>query len=286
MAADRLTPYARLPRAYHGRSVLHSTVDAFGRAHWLLRGSPRPAEVYDAVVVTVEDGSAYETQLSAVQPRFPRIDALPDGGFVVADARRRDGTEQVQIFDALGRPSWSFAVGDAIEHLLTDESGNLWVGYFDEGVFDDPLSEPVVRCWSSTGTPVWQYSALPGLGWFLECYALNVDRRAVWACPYPDFPLLEVRDGRQIQARTTPVGGASGVVVCGDRVAIYGGYADEHDRIVHGELTASAVEPVTESRLLRPDGSRSGGRRRVVCRGSRLYVQEEASTEWSLLDIA
>ncbi|MFD7136125.1 hypothetical protein [Streptomyces sp. NPDC059894] len=37
MAADLLTRYARLPRPYRDRTVLHSTVDAFGRAHWLLR---------------------------------------------------------------------------------------------------------------------------------------------------------------------------------------------------------------------------------------------------------
>ncbi|MFF3333152.1 hypothetical protein ACFYWX_26970 [Streptomyces sp. NPDC002888] len=286
MAADRrLTPYARLPRAHHGRTVLHSTVDAFGRAHWLLRGATVLADLYDAVVVTVDAGRSEETHLSSVRARFPLVDALPDGGFVVADARSRADADQVHIFDALGRPTWGFTVGDAVGHLLTDESGDLWVGYFDEGVVSDPLSEPGVRRWSSTGTPAWQYGPQSGIGSFLDCYALNVGRRATWVYPYTDFPLLEVRDGRPPHVRTAPVRGASGVAVHGEHVAFYGGYADDGDRLVLGKLTDSAVEPEEEVRLLRSDGSRSGGPRRVVSRGSRVYVQEEPFTEWGLLDI-
>ncbi|MGE6735592.1 hypothetical protein ACQKIP_32495, partial [Streptomyces sp. NPDC059900] len=165
-AATPLTPYARLPRRHHDRHIAHSTVDAFGQAHWLLaarepgrgRGALKP---YDASVVTVgPDGRSHETELSALRARFPRIDALPDGGFVVADARSRRSEQHVQVFDALGRESWAFRAGDAIEELLTDHEGRLWVGYFDEGVFgNDELSQPGLRCWSAGGEPLWAYEA-------------------------------------------------------------------------------------------------------------------------------
>ncbi|CAM5713615.1 hypothetical protein SGRIM128S_05224 [Streptomyces griseomycini] len=85
MTADRrLTSCARLPDAYHGRTVRDGTVDAFGR----------------------------------------------------------EGAGRVQVFDAPGPPSAAFAVGDAVEHLLTDASGDPWAGHFDEGVCQDPPSEP------------------------------------------------------------------------------------------------------------------------------------------------
>jgi hypothetical protein len=282
MATDRLLPYARLPHAYRNRDVLHSTVDAFGRAHWLVRDAPPLREPYDALVVTVEDGHPHETRLSSVRSRLPLLGALPDGGFVVADIRSRPGEEQVQVFDASGRPSGAFTVGDAVEHLLTDESGDLWVGHFDEGTFDDPLSEPGVRRWSSTGAPLWEYGRPSGTDRIVECYALNVDRRATWVYPYPDFPLVEVRSGRPAFVRGTPVRGAHGVVVHGSSVAFFGGYDDQHDRLVLGALTDISVDPVAESRLLRPDGIALGSRydRRVVSRGSRLYVQEKPYTEW------
>src|SRR5262245_61305257 len=109
--ATRLSPYARLPRAYRELHVVHSTIDAHGRAHWLLTERPadrRSARPYDAVVVTVGDGRPYETQLSAVRPPYAVLDALPDGGFVVAAPRSRRGEEHVQVYDALGRCSWTF----------------------------------------------------------------------------------------------------------------------------------------------------------------------------------
>jgi len=286
MPPDRLASYARLPRAYREVSVLHSTVDAFGRAHWLLRDKTGPREPYDALVVTVEDGRSYETHLSSVRPRFPMLDALPDGGFVVADIRSPAGDDQLQVFDALGRPSWSFRVGDGIEHLLTDESGNVWVGYFDEGVCGDPLSEPGARCWSSTGTPLWEYRRPPGTDWVIDCYALNVDRRAGWVYPYTDFPLVEVRDGRPPLVRTAPAKGASGVAVHGDRVAFFGGYQEAHDRLITGRLTETAVVPLDTLRLTRPDGTALTSPRRVVSRGPRIYIQEKPFTEWTVLDIS
>jgi hypothetical protein len=286
MAADLLTPYARLPRAYRDRTVLHSTVDAFGRAHWLLRTARGPDGLYDAVVVTVEDGRSYGTELSSVQARYPLLDALPDGGFVVADARRRPGDdEQVQVFDTLGRPSWGFAVGDGIEHLLVDAAGRLWVGHFDEGTCgDDPLGFPGVRCWSSTGEPLWTYEPLPEVGWLVDCYALNVGRGATWVYPYTEFPLIEVREGRPPLVRSTPVPGARGLAVHGDRVVFFGGYAGNRCRLVDCRLRDDAVEAVTEDRLLRPDGGEPG-RSRVVSRGPRLYVQEEPFTDWTVYAI-
>jgi hypothetical protein len=287
MPADRrLAPCARLPSAYRGRDVLHSTVDAFGRAHWLLRGPDEryDDDLYDALVVTVDNADAYATRLGPVRARVPRIDALPDGGFVVADARSRRGVDQVRVFDALGRPVSAFTVGDAIEHLLTDERGDLWVGYFDEGVFGDPLSAAGVRRWSSTGDPLWRHTPLSDAEFVSDCYALNVGRRATWVYPYTLFPLLEVREGRPVRVRTTPVRGATGVVVCGGRVAFRGGYRAAADQLVLGELTETAVEFVAKDRLVRPDGAPLG-RCRTVCRGPRLYVLEEPFTQWTVFEL-
>ncbi|MFD5366515.1 hypothetical protein [Streptomyces sp. NPDC127103] len=94
MQTSALVPHARLPRTYHDRHVLTSTVDAFGTAHWLLTArAPAPGgdrHPYDALVVSVrEDGGVEVTELSALRARFPHLDRLPDGGFVVASARAR-----------------------------------------------------------------------------------------------------------------------------------------------------------------------------------------------------
>lgn len=282
-------PCARLPRRYHDRHIAHSTVDAYGRAHWLLTerepGGPRP-DPYDALVVTVGDGSREETHLSAVTALFPRLAPLPDGGFVVADHRSHSPDQQVQHFDALGRCASTFRVGDAIQHLLADEAGDLWVGHTDEALFgDDPLNWPGLRCWSSTGDPLWTFRPQPGVRAIYDCYALNVHGRTAWACPYDEFPLLEIGADRVMRVRTSTVRGAKGLVVHGDRLVFFGGYESDRDRLVECRLTEGTVETVREGRLVRPDGGEVD-RCRVVCRGPRLYVQDEAAVEWWVLDIS
>ncbi|MFE7761502.1 hypothetical protein [Streptomyces sp. NPDC057438] len=285
MRAERLSPYARLPRAYRDLHVRGSTVDAFGGVHWLLTEHPKPPTPYDAVVVTITDDGSRTTALGPVSARFPRLDSLPDGGFVVADSRSGDDEEQVQVFDALGRPSWTFRVGDGIEHLLTDEAGDLWIGYFDEGVFGDPLSAPGARRWSVTGTPLWEFRPPPGVDHIADCYALNVGRAVTWVYPYTSFPLVEVRGDGPLRARTTGVNGARGVAVHEERVAFLGGYRGDRDLLTLARLTDTSVETTRRAVLTRPDGAPVHRRRRILSRGPRLYVLEEPYVEWFVFDI-
>ncbi|WP_439681066.1 hypothetical protein [Embleya sp. MST-111070] len=286
MHETALVPYAHLPRAHHDHHVLTSTVDVHGVAHWLLTESaPQPGDdlpPFDALVVSVHPDDTVElTELSAVRARWPHLDRLPDGRFVVAAsrARRNDDANQIQIFDAFGRESTSFFVGDAIEHLLVDESGHLWVAHFDE-------NPDGIRRWSATGRLAWTSDGarIPGL---FDCYALNVSGTTAWACPYTDFPLVEIRPDRTdrpVRVWSNGVRGAKALAVHGDRVAFYGGYREEGDRLAHGRLTETSVEPTDVGLLTLPDGS-APGPRRVVGRGSRIHVQAEPFTAWGVFDL-
>ncbi|MFE7705676.1 hypothetical protein ACFU6I_07700 [Streptomyces sp. NPDC057486] len=285
MESTPLTPYARLPHTYRGLHMMSSTVDAYGRAHWLLsernpgQGTSDP---YEATVVTADDGRVYETHLGAVQLYCPAFDALPDGGFVLAEKRSTVDRQHVQVFDALGRSSWTFRMGDAIEHLIADEAGGLWAGYFDEGVYgDDPLSHPGLRRWSSTGEPLWSFRPGPGLIDMSDCVALNVDGGTAWACPYMYYPLIEVLGDGTVHVRPTSVRGVRGLAVNGERVAFLTG----NGRLEHGRIAETAVEAEERGTLLaRPDG-RVPGRNAVVCRGSRIYLRERKGTDWSVFDL-
>ncbi|MFJ2743349.1 hypothetical protein ACIO3O_27275 [Streptomyces sp. NPDC087440] len=287
-ATTRLLPYARLPRRYKGRRIVTSTVDVWGRAHWLLAPADNdpPMAHHESLVVTVADGTARETHLATPSRRSARLDALPHGGFVLADARCAPGEENAQVFDALGRRAGSFPVGDGIEHLLADEAGDVWVGYFDEGIYgDDPLSAAGLRRFSSTGEPVWEYEGGAGREWISACYALNVHDRTAWTCPYTGFALFDVRNDALGAPRPAPVHGARGVAVHGDRVAFFGGYLGAADNLLLCTLDPEAVEPLRETRLIHQDGGPLG-RRRVVCRGARLYVQAGRGGQWGVVDLA
>ncbi|MEW2347413.1 hypothetical protein AB0904_07060 [Streptomyces sp. NPDC006684] len=282
MQKTALVPYAHLPRAHHAHHVLTSTIDVFGTAHWLLADrAPQPggdALPFDALVVSVHPGGDVElTELSPVRTRWPHLDRLPDGGFVVAASRAHRYENQVQVFDALGREASSFSVGDAIEHMLVDEAGHIWVGHFDE----NPAG---IRRWSPTGHIYWTSdgASIPGL---FDCYALNVSGTTAWACTYTDFPLVEIRPDRPVRVWPNQVRGAKAVAIHGKRVAFYGGYGEEVDRLTRGELTEASVEPTDVGLLTLPDGHLPG-RRRAVSRGRRIYVQAEPFTGWGLVDLS
>ncbi|MER6466307.1 hypothetical protein ACWC4D_08170 [Streptomyces sp. NPDC001288] len=286
MQKTALVPHADLPREHSDRHVLTSTVDVFGTAHWLLVAhAPQPrgdVPPFDALVVSVDPGGTVErTELKAVRARWPHLDRLPDGGFVVAASRvrRHEDAHQVQVFDALGREISSFSAGDAIEHLLVDETGRIWVGHFDE----NPIG---IRCWTADGRLVWTSdgAGIPGL---FDCYALNVSGAAAWACPYTDFPLVEIRPDRTsgpVRVWANGVRGSHAVAVHAERVAFYGGYGEERHRLVHGEIIATSVESTDVGLLTLSDGT-SPSRRRVVARGSRIYVQAEPFTTWGVYDL-
>ncbi|MFD5411549.1 hypothetical protein [Streptomyces nojiriensis] len=57
------------------------------------------------------------------------------------------------------------------------------------------------------------------------------------------------------------------------------------NRLVHGELTKTSVEPTEVGLLALPDGA-PPGRRRVVGRVSRICVQAEPFTTWDVFDLS
>ncbi|MGW0085736.1 hypothetical protein [Streptomyces sp. NPDC003393] len=109
--------------------------------------------------------------------------------------------------------------------------------------------------------------------------------RTAWACPYTDFPLLEVRAGDEVRVRKNPVHGASGLAVGGDRVAFLGGYRERRELVTECRLTETTVEVMAERLLVRPDGGALARRYSVVSRGPRLYVRERAATEWCVFEL-
>ncbi|WP_300554240.1 hypothetical protein [Maricaulis sp.] len=119
-------------------------------------------------------------------PAFPLMDRCADGTILIASSRRKPG----QLNGAVIRPDHvvePISCGDAIEHLQLDNTGNAWIGYFDEGVFGaDQLSQRGLVRLGLEGT------LLCDAGEPIDdCYALNVSEDRVLASWYSDFPIAE-----------------------------------------------------------------------------------------------
>lgn len=301
-----LRVWGALPECYSGRQVASSTIDARGRIVALLvdpdvtcaQRVPLTAP-YDATAVVIDGNDRYEVEIHGLDLRFPKIDTLGDG-FVLAGARcqmpsgpvartleelEAEIPHNARVIGPDGGTTSTFHAGDGIEHLMTDASGEIWIGYFDEASIcallppsghprraGDPrhrpkphratMSTPGLIRWTSHGEPAW-YATLDGSGpgsW-VDCYALNVGLKYTWAYPYTAFPLVEIDKIGVRCVRRTPVRYAHGVMVAGGTLAFVasaGGPAKTggHYTITLAHTDGGPIEVSGDSPLLLPDGSR------------------------------
>jgi hypothetical protein len=215
--------------------------------------------------------SHHTVQLAALALDYPLVQTLPGGRILVVAARTGEAEHNAAIYDANGVAVASGALGDGIGHVLTTRSGQVWVGYFDEGVYGggEPAANGLAR-FSASLRPVWQHPFESEWGEIDDCYALNVDGETAWACYYSDFPIVRV-EADTITGWHNDIGGARALAVAGSRVALFGGYEPGRDRLAIGDLVDGRLQITGRYRLALPDGSPLPAETRAVGRGSELH---------------
>jgi len=93
---------------------------------------------------------------------------------------------------------------------------------------------------------------------------------------------VRIRDGT-VTGWHNEIKGASALAVAGSRVALFGGYGPDCDRLALAELSADRARPAGEYRVVLPDGEPFPHGTRVIGRGSRLHFL--TSTSWHQLDV-
>jgi hypothetical protein len=222
----------------------------------------------------------------------PLVQPLPDGEFPVVGAScswRREGPERnALLVGSDGTIKRTGTLGDGIEHMLVDDNGEIWIGYFDEGIVGnlgwgspgpEPLGSPGLVRWSLQFEKIWEYQAVDDY-WLDDCYALNVGPDRTWACPYANFPIMQIDTERTAVHRTTGVSGPRGLIVAGETVALIGDYKYE------GSLLLRSMGGL--NRLRKSEVGMQDGRRvppgTLACRGSVAHFFVGA--DWFALDLA
>ena len=102
------------------------------------------------------------------------------------------------MYDAHGSVRHTLDLGDASDDLQTTDNGNIWVSYFDEGVFGHGIGREGLVCFDREGMPIFKYgdyAEQQSLPMIADCYAMNVDGAGtVWLNYYMDFPLVQLRN--------------------------------------------------------------------------------------------
>lgn len=232
------------------------------------------------------------TVVQGLPVAHPLIQDLPDGAFLVVGARCAwtvDGPENnALVIGYDGQTLRRGTLGDGIEHMLVDQAGTIWIGYFDEGILGnfgwggrgrEPLGAAGIVRWSTTFDKLWKCEPGDGI-WIADCYALNVADESVWACTYTNFPVLKIRDGQLSTFDTAGIRGPSGLLVAGESVGILGDYNNRRSLRI-GSVRAG-LNRFTETTLgglgsrVRPDA--------LVCRGS--VADAFVGADWFTFDLA
>ncbi|MBB6398499.1 hypothetical protein BKA00_005413 [Actinomadura coerulea] len=228
----------------------------------------------------------------------PTVQPLPDGRVLAVGARarwRQDGPDRnAIIYSADGTALAAETLGDGIEHVFTTGTGHVWVGYFDEGVFGNfgwgraDGREPIGSCGLVRFSPDlkvdWRFPFHEDNPWgaISDCYALNVDADTAWTCYYTSFPIVRVHDGVLAGWRGDGTA-ANALITDGSRIALYGGYSADRDRLVVGQLSDGQMRSSGEYRVVLPGGEELPGDARVIGRGPDLHIL--TGTDWYRLDL-
>jgi hypothetical protein len=246
---------------------------------------------YRAIAVRASDDGIEAVTLDSVRVTFPHVQPLNNGGVLVVSPRccRRSGMaeQNAEVFDAHGTRFSQTVFGDGIQDVQVDLNGEVWVSYFDEGIFgnygwDEPIGAPGLIRFDTRGNILWKYSPPPDFGVMADCYALNVADDATWLCYYTDFPLVRIDRSGQATAWNGAVAGARTFATSEEAVLFFGGYMEDGSRL--------ALQRFTKGRLTEPVRLDLSGPQRetllsanVVGRGSILHAFVGA--KWFQLDV-
>lgn len=245
-----------------------------------------------AVEVLLHNGRhiVQQVQVSELPVAYPMAQSLLNGELLIVGKRCHrspNGTSEhnARVYAPDGQALRSFVLGDGIADVQTTATGDVWVSYFDEGIFGNTGWNQRVTglgWFDDAGTKRWDYQPPPGFDHMADCYALNVADGSVWAYYYTDFPLVRIGPDGAVRAWHTDIDGAHAFAVDSRRVLLFGGYGSDRGRAVLAAFGEERLEHPLEARLVIPSGDPVRADH-VVGRGPILHVF--ADTHWYQFDL-
>ncbi|UOY92399.1 hypothetical protein MUG87_18560 [Ectobacillus sp. JY-23] len=115
-----------------------------------------------------------------------------------------EDSDNAYILNEEGKVMHQFYVGDGIQNCQVDDENNIWISYFDEGIF----SETEI-CWDGIiafdcyGQIVFkEYGKFVdelGIPSIDDCYAMNVNGNEVWLYYHSEYPLVCIKNKKLYQ---------------------------------------------------------------------------------------
>lgn len=187
-----------------------------------------------------------------------------------------------RIYSKSGRFIREILLGDGIQNVQTTAQGEIWVSFFDEGVFgnfgwENPVGASGLVAWDSKGGKLFEFQPAQGLDPICDCYAMNVPSdEDVWIYYYTEFPLVHLRNRKVKSVWQMPVSGSSAFAVDEKHVLFFGGYKDRN--LIHLYRLLSDKNPeLLASFEIRDEAGRNFTVQKIAARGDSIFVVHDNS---------
>jgi hypothetical protein len=249
----------------------------------------RAESPYGAQLKVITSQSESEYALHDIGVAMPTPELLPGIVPLIVGARTSKEGEvwqaNAEVFSPQGRPINRFCLGDGIGRLQVSKVGDIWAGYFDEGVFGDhPYARSGLARFGADGRLIWKFEPPEHAGPVDDCYALNVADDFVWTCYYSTFALVRIAPDSSVRCWPPAVSGAGGLAVLDGTVAFLGSYGGGGFRIRTFELTGDRLAPRRTLDIRASEGRQFNRKSAWFARGSTIHVVEDDL--WSCIDLS
>lgn len=186
--------------------------------------------------------SEWEYTITDGQTSFHHAQPMPEG-ILLCNGRQKAQSPNARIYNTDGSLIRELCLGDGIQDLQTTSSGDIWVSYFDEGVFGSTVASAGLARFDAQGKQTYGFQPNAELDWIADCYALNVDNSdQVWFYYYTPFPLVRLRRGVIDGIWRPGIAGAHAFAIFGDRIVMHSGYSQQDWRLLSLNNDGSATD--------------------------------------------
>lgn len=201
------------------------------------RGTPKHkmlSKPHDFVVLSAVESVINRVIIPNQRWNYHFVQPMPENDLLLVYARSQYYAKDeydlnAAVFAPDGTLKREFLLGDGIEHVQTTANGDIWTGYFDEGVIGNrgwtqPIGAPGLIQWDRAGNQQYAYDYA-----IVDCYALNVTSdRDTWLYYYTDFPLVHLHDKHIVGSWHSPIRGAHAFAIYENYVLFCGGYEQKN----------------------------------------------------------
>lgn len=155
----------------------------------------------DYVLYHIIDKQVKTITLPSVNESFHYVQQLGENWLLVNAIVCNDTDPNAFIYKEDGSLLHSFHVGHGVEHVQVTENGDIWVGYYDEGIYGDfELAQTGLNCFNQKGDLIFEFSFSDEVPIIDCCYALNAaSDEEVYTYYYSDFPLVQIKNKKDYQ---------------------------------------------------------------------------------------